>query len=151
MKNALPLLIDRAREARDQAASTKYAAAQNLQRARDRLALLQQFCGEYQQRLQGQREIGISRSELSNFSRFVQQLDQALAQQTTEVEFCENTLSVAQARLTETQQRMRSLEVLLDRQAAQERQVSDRRDQKMHDEFSARIARQTMHRAKSES
>lgn len=151
MKNTLPLLIDRAREARDQAAAARRGAAQNLQRASERLALLKQFCGEYEQRLQEQRENGISRSELNNFSRFVQQLDQALKQQTTEVEFCERTLLAAQSQLTETQQRMRSLEVLLERQHAEQRRILQRKDQKLHDEFSARIARQSIERQSSEN
>ncbi len=141
MKQALPLLIERAREARDQLSAAARAATLSLQQAQATLDQLTAFRADYLHRSPTATVGGFSADRLHDWQRFMTRLDEALAMQG---EDCERRRQVEAQRLqqlAEGQRRLMAFEALAARQAAERDRRQVRQAQRESDEFAARAIR----------
>ncbi len=138
MKQALGLLIDQTREARDAAASQMASLQQRLRQSQERLALIEQYRREYEQQQRRSAERGLHPAQWGNFSRFIGQLDQALEQQNREVEFLHQAVEQARQTYQELDRKVRSFEILVAREQARQQAHEARLEQKSTDEFANR-------------
>lgn len=130
-------------------AAERHAAAEKLlaqaharvNDARRTLDTLTRYRGDYAARWRSLTEA--DSVALSNFRRFLLKLDEAVSAQQQESRKCTETLHASQAHWSETRRRLKSLELLVDRRLAMQRQRESRLEQKASDEFAARRSRDT--------
>lgn len=140
---SLQALIELATATRDGALAYATKMRAHLALAQSQLAALRRYADEYQARASAQAQSGIDAATQSNWRAFDGKLEAAIAQQTREVEQRQGAVSAAQAELTQTQQRLKSLQALAQRQRQTTRLKSNRLEQKRLDELSARRASST--------
>lgn len=138
---ALPLLIERAKEARDRLATAARQATQAVQQAQAVLAQLETFRRDTLARspLHGTRHF--SADQLLDWQRFMARLDQALESQQGECERRRQHEAWRLQQLAEGQRRLTAFEALATREA-QARELRLRRAQQREaDAFAARAFR----------
>ena len=113
---------------------------QQHQSAQDKLAMLQQFRRDYQDKFQEAARNGMAPMDLRNFQDFIYRLDQAIEQQQGVLEH--HTLSVDTGRmeLKDAQRKMQSFDTLAQRHVEVEKKLEVKAEQKMQDEHSGRFA-----------
>lgn len=136
----LQMLIELAAASRDGAAAYLAQTQQNLAQAHSQRAALQGYAHEYANRARRHSQQGIDPAAQANWRAFDGKLDDALVQQTREVERREAQVHVAEREFMDMQRRLKSLEALAARRHESIRQTTARREQKHTDEIAARIA-----------
>jgi flagellar FliJ protein len=106
--------------------------------AQKRLAMLQGYRADYEQRLAEAGTRGIDREALRNYQAFLAQLERAIAQQAELVAGAERNVDGARARWQSERVRVESFEVLGERHGASVARHEARRVQKQTAEWAAR-------------
>ncbi|MGA2551733.1 MAG: flagellar export protein FliJ [Burkholderiaceae bacterium] len=135
----LQLLAELADERCEASLRQLAAARQTLAAARDQLNQLNQYGSDYHSRLGQEAAGGIDSDMLRNYQGFISNVAQAIVQQTAEVARREDACKAAEAAWRDAQRQLDSFKALAQREAARKRQVADRRQQKIDDEFTARM------------
>ena len=113
---------------------------QQQQSALAKLATLQQFLKDYQNKFQEAARIGMSPSDLRNFQDFIYRLDQAIKQQQGVIELTTHSVNAGITQLNEAQRKMQSFNTLAQRHLEAENIREAKLEQKMQDEYSGRFA-----------
>jgi len=134
----LQVLIDQARSRSDAAQVRHAALLRAAEQARAQRRLLDQYTQEYEDR--GRMRQGESRdpSATANYRAFQARLQQAADTQEREVQVRTRAAEAAAADVAQCLRKLKSLETLARRQAAQQERIEERRDQKHTDEFAQR-------------
>ncbi|NJM32380.1 MAG: flagellar export protein FliJ [Limnobacter sp.] len=139
--NAIDILLEKAEEHAVDAGKTLARTRQKLAQAKDKLAMLQSYQQECQANMHAIAVQGVSGFQLRNQNAFGGKIEMAVQQQTRELEFLERTqahqLGVWQAAMVE----QKKFEALKERARQKAMQLAEKREQKMNDEYAARIAR----------
>ncbi|GAA4342337.1 hypothetical protein GCM10023144_44270 [Pigmentiphaga soli] len=126
-------------DARKQKAGQAFAqAAAAHAQARERLVLIQNYRSEYETRLREQAGTGIDGTRVVNYARFIQQLSDALEQQQREVERCARHLQAMREDFFAEERKLKSFEILAEREQQRVAGAEARRVQKQIDEFANR-------------
>ena len=136
----LTMLTDLAHERRDAAAKKLGRSLAFLQESQKRLALLAQYRDDYRRRLATAAAGGVSGDELRNFRDFLARLDEAIAQQASEIQTLTQGVADCRVRWLAERRKQRSYDVLNERADFLARESEGRRLQKILDEFSGRSA-----------
>ncbi|MDX3904143.1 MAG: flagellar export protein FliJ [Pigmentiphaga sp.] len=136
--STLATLIELAEARKNKAAQELAQAAAAHARARERLVLIENYRADYEARMRGQTGIGIDGTLVGNYARFIQQLTDAVEQQTREVERCALHLDATRAVFFSEERKLKSLEVLARREAQRLESSEAKRAQKQIDEFANR-------------
>lgn len=140
--SALEILLDQAKERVDEAAKTMAKTRQQLASAKDKLQMLEQYMQEVSENQQIRSAGGgITGFQLQNQNAFNNKILDAVNQQSKQVEFFVTTeahhVSLWQAALGE----QKKYEALIERDRKRKQAIENKRDQKMNDEYAARIHR----------
>jgi flagellar FliJ protein len=136
---SLQVALQAARERAELAERALSAAAAAEREAAGKLEVLSRYRDEYLSKMHGTGASSIAM--LLNARAFVAKLDRAVEAQHGERERLARLLAAAQDAWREARRRMKSVEILLDRRAAEEDKRAAKREQKLSDEFAARAAR----------
>ncbi|UTH74351.1 flagellar export protein FliJ [Chromobacterium sp. IIBBL 290-4] len=132
------LLIQLADE-KQQAAAERMGAAQNrLIQAQSRQQQLHDFREEYRHRLVDSGGKGISVMQYQDFCKFLLRLDEAMTQQTQEVERCTQRFVMERQAWQMEYKKFKAYEKLLQREIEREAQKEAKLQQKQTDEFATR-------------
>jgi len=145
MSNVLQNLLDLTGRERDGAAERIGAAEAACRSADEKLASLESFVRDYEQRARSVDETSSAR--IANRSRFRSQLDVAVAAQREACAAAHARLAAERERWRGLRRRERSFEILVDQRSRQVRRNEDRRQQKQLDESASRIAALSAHLA----
>lgn len=136
MKHAeLAMLIELAVTSRDAAAARRAQAAASLAQAQAQLEVLCGYARDYERRAQTTLTQGADMAAQNNLRAFCARLQQAIEAQRLEVQRRAAALAAAEEELAQMHKRVRSLQALAERRAADARQAAARREQKTHDEL----------------
>lgn len=113
---------------------------QQRQSAETKLATLQQFRRDYQEKFQEAVKGGMAPVDLRNFQDFIYRLDQAIAQQKNSLEHSSSLVDAGRANLTESKRKMQSFETLAQRHFEAEKKQQEKAEQKLQDEHAGRFA-----------
>lgn len=135
----LQLAIERAAE-KHQASEKALGQAQNrLRTSQATYTTLDNFRGEYANRLRGVTRV--QTGALGNYHRFLGKLGQALQSQRNDVDQASHAVEQNRQDWFATLQRLKAMELLLERRAAAADARLKRQEQKQSDEYAARSAR----------
>jgi len=109
--------------------------------ALQQLNQLTQYRQEYRARMQAVAAEGMTSSRWQDFSRFLDSLDHAIRQQTVALAKAEADLLASRHRWQLQKRRLNSFDTLIARAEAREAQIAARREQRVNDEYAARLAR----------
>ncbi len=115
---------------------------QQQQSAQAKLAMLQQFRRDYQNKFQDAARNGMAPVDLRNFQDFIYRLDQAIEQQQRVLEHNTHSVNAGRTELQDAQRKMQSFDTLAQRHADAEKKREAKTEQKMQDEYSGRFAAQ---------
>ena len=141
MSNVLHTLIEQASEKADAMAKNMAKTRQKLVHGQDKLNMLQTYRDECQNGMHSKASTGMTGQQLRNQTAFVGKIAEAIAQQTREVEFLNTTLIHQNTQWQEALAEQRKFEALVEREKLKQAKLENKRDQKMNDEFAARIYR----------
>jgi len=112
------------------------ASSKSHQQKREQLDQLAQFKVDYELALDAKGSSGIDASQLQNYRQFLVQLNQAIAQQSREVENSRESLEIVKAKWFSTSQRKKALEHLVDERQKKQVKAREKAEQKQSDEDS---------------
>lgn len=141
MSNALQILIEQTSEKAESLVKAMAKTQQKLNQGQDKLNMLQAYRDERESGVHSKASSGITGQQLRSQMAFVEKIAQAVAQQTSELEFLNTTLSHQRTQWQETLAEQRKYEALVEREKLRQAKLENKRDQKMNDEFAARIYR----------
>jgi flagellar FliJ protein len=141
MSNVLQILIEQAGEKADNLARSMASTQQKLAQGHDKLNMLQTYRDECEGGMHSKASVGMTGQQLRNQLAFVGKIAEAVAQQTREIEFLNTTLAHQRSQWQETLAEQRKYEALVEREKLKQMKLENKRDQKMNDEFAARIYR----------
>lgn len=141
MSNVLQILIEQAGEKADNLARSMAATQQKLAQGQDKLNMLQTYRDECEGGMHSKASAGMTGQQLRNQLAFVGKIGDAIAQQTREIEFLNTTLAHQRTQWQDTLAEQRKYEALVEREKIKRAKLENKRDQKMNDEFAARIYR----------
>ena len=133
-------VIDMAERAERDAAGQFGQGQTQLSQAETKLGELRQYFSDYQQQWMSQGSQGVSGQWLVNYQRFLSQLESAIAQQQRSVDWHRNNLDKLREQWQQRRARLDGLRKLVDRYIQEARTAADKREQKLLDEFSQRLA-----------
>lgn len=133
-------VIDMAERAERDAAAQFGQGQTQLAQAEAKLGELRQYFSDYQQQWMNQGSQGVSGQWLVNYQRFLSQLESAIAQQQRSVDWHRNNLDKLREQWQQRRARLDGLRKLVDRYIQEARTAADKREQKLLDEFSQRLA-----------
>jgi len=136
--STLATLIELAEGRKNKAAQEFAQAAAAHSRARERLVLIENYRSDYETRMRNQTGIGMDGTLVGNYARFIQQLTEAVDQQTREVERCASHMNATRAAFFNEERKLKSLEILAQREAQRLETSEAKRLQKQIDEFANR-------------
>lgn len=136
--DALLALLELERQQRDQALLGLRDAQSVAERAHTQAQTLSDYRSEYADRWTGRFRTQGSIELVQCYQGFMQRLDQALAQQRAIVEQAKARLQQAQAALREREQRLGSVEKLIERRRQEQHRHAARREQSLADEVALR-------------
>lgn len=139
--NPLEILIQSAREKRDDQARALAEALGTARAAEDRLQLLENFRHEYEMKFRDRASLGLGVDAWRNYTLFAAQLDCAIEAQRGELNARRLAAEQRMATLTLAGRKLKSYETLNERRVTEARVASERREQKATDEHAARRAR----------
>ncbi|VCU69937.1 Flagellar FliJ protein [Pigmentiphaga humi] len=134
----LSTLIDLAQGRKNKAAQEFAQAAAAHSHARERLTLIENYRADYETRMRDQAGAGLDGTLIGNYTRFIRQLSDAVEQQNQEVARCEQHLNATRAAFFEEERKLKSLEILAQREAQRQDAAQAKLLQKQVDEFAAR-------------
>ena len=111
-----------------------------LSQAEGKLGELRQYFGDYQQQWMSQGSQGVSGQWLVNYQGFLSQLESAIGQQQRNVDWHRNNLDKLREQWQQRRARLNGLRKLVERYLQEARTAADKREQKLLDEFSQRLA-----------
>lgn len=143
MPSQLPLdtLIELAKDHTDQAArrlGSLQAARNNAER---QLTMLHDYRADYLQRLQNAMMTGMSAADCHNYQRFIATLDDAIEQQRAVLEQAATHLEEGKEQWREERRKLNSFDALAQRRQQSQAREDARREQRLNDEYSARLVR----------
>lgn len=141
MSNVLQILIEQAGEKADNLAKNMAKTQQKLAQGQDKLDMLQTYRDECEGGMQSKASTGMTGQQLRNQLAFVGKIAEAVAQQSREIEFLNTTLAHQRTQWQEALAEKRKYEALIEREKLKRTKLENKRDQKMNDEFAARIYR----------
>lgn len=141
MSNVLQLLIEQTSEKAEGFVKAMAKTQQKLNQGQDKLNMLQSYREERESGIHNKVTTGITGQQLRNQMAFVEKIAQAIVQQTSELEFLNTTLNYQRTQWQETLAEQRKYEALIEREKLKQARLENKRDQKMNDEFAARIYR----------
>jgi len=136
--STLATLIELAAGRKNRAAQEFAQAAAAHSRARERLALIENYRTDYESRMRNQTGIGLDGTLVGNYARFIHQLTEAVEQQRQEAERCAAHMNATRAAFFDEERKLKSLEILARREAQRLESSEARRTQKQIDEFANR-------------
>ncbi len=142
--SAVQTLLKQAKEARDQAARGVAEALIFRDSSQQKLAMLEQYRKDYLTRQHQELKKMIGTQPLAQYGAFVEKLEEAIQQQNGDVGFREKTLQLAREKLIACEKRIQSLELYVDQQVRRLRQIENKKEQKLMDEYAAGVARRIM-------
>lgn len=134
----LATLIELAEGRKNKAAQEFAQAAAAHSRARERLVLIENYRSDYESRMRNQTGIGLDGTLVGNYARFIQQLTEAVEQQAQEVERCAGHMNATRVAFFGEERKLKSLEILAQRETQRQESTEARRIQKQIDEFASR-------------
>lgn len=141
MSNVLQILIEQAQEKAEQCIKAMALTQQKLNQGQEKLNMLESYRAECQSNLHNAGMGGLTGQQLRNQNAFVGKISQAIEQQNAEIEFLTSTLAHQKQQWQNTLAEQRKYEALVEREKQRAMQKEAKRDQKMNDEFAARIHR----------
>ncbi|MDR0233858.1 MAG: flagellar export protein FliJ [Zoogloeaceae bacterium] len=135
---SLQPLLDLMRERTDEATRKLGQLIATEQSARGQLQLLTEYREEYLANFRSAQDSGLTLQSWRNYEDFLERLDEAIRQQTEHVEFTAQNRAKGQAYWKEQNTRLKAIETLAIRHARAEEKKELKREQKQHDEISAR-------------
>jgi len=111
-----------------------------LSQAEAKLGELRQYFSDYQQQWMTQGSQGVSGQWLVNYQRFLSQLESAIGQQQRSVDWHQANLNKLREQWQQRRARLDGLRKLVERYLQEARTAADKREQKLLDEFSQRLA-----------
>lgn len=144
MPSQLPLdmLIGLAKDNTDEAARELGRLSAERNNAEQQLNMLQDYRQDYLQRMQTAMQSGMSAADCHNYQRFIATLDDAIDQQRAVLEQAATHLEQGKERWREERRKLNSLDALAQRQQQVVAREDARREQRLNDEYSARLVRQ---------
>lgn len=141
MSNVLQILIEQASEKADNLVRSMANTQQKLVQGQDKLNMLQTYRDECESGMHNQASTGMTGQQLRNQLAFVGKIAQAIEQQNREIEFLNTTLAHQRSQWQDALAEQRKYEALVEREKLKQVKLENKRDQKMNDEFAARIYR----------
>ncbi|HEX4842773.1 MAG TPA: flagellar export protein FliJ [Limnobacter sp.] len=141
MSNVLHILIDQAKEKAEACLKAVAKTQQKIAQGQEKLHMLQNYAQECQGSMHNRASTGITGQQLRNQLAFAGKISQAVEQQQAELAFLQSTLNHQQAQWQSALAEQRKYEALQEREKAKQHKLQNKRDQKMNDEFAARIHR----------
>ncbi len=141
MSNVLKILIEQTREKADQLAQFMAKTQNKLAQSQNNFDMLKSYQDECKNNMHQKATGGITGLQLRNQTTFIDKIESALAQQTREIEFLNTTLNQQRIQWQKTLADQRKYEALIQREQLKQIKQELKRDQKMNDEFAARIYR----------
>ena len=111
-----------------------------LGQAEIKLGELERYRGDYQQQWLSEGRQGVSGQWLMNYQRFLSQLEVAIGQQRSSVDWHRSNLENARQLWQQRYARVEGLRKLVQRYLDEARALQDKREQKLLDELSQRLA-----------
>lgn len=133
-------VIEMAERAEREAARQLGQAQLQLGQAEAKLGELRQYFNDYQQQWLTQGSQGVSGQWLMNYQRFLSQLESAIGQQQRSVDWHRNNLNKLREQWQQRRGRLEGLGKLVERYRLEAQRLADKREQKLLDEFSQRLA-----------
>lgn len=128
-------------ERAEREAAVQLGRAQALQgQAEVKLGELERYRADYQQQWMTEGQRGVSGQWLINYQRFLSQLETAIAQQQQSLDWHRNNVDKVRQVWQQRYARLEGLRKLIQRYQDEARQLEDKREQKMLDELSQRLA-----------
>lgn len=142
MTKPFPLqpLVHLAKQKNDAAIKNLGKLNKQQQSAQNKLAMLQQFRRDYQEKFQEAARNGMSPIDLRNFQDFIYRLDLAIEQQQSVTEHAALSVNMGLGELKTAQRKMQSFDTLAQRHVEVEKKREAKIEQKMQDEYSGRFA-----------
>ena len=145
-REALALLIDLSRRARDVAAADVAKATRAESKERDMMRTLIGYQDDYRQASPKRHGQATGAEQIEHHRRFVDRLDGAVRDQQGREARAVHAREQSQVALSLTERRIKALERLQDRRRLAERRREDRITQRMTDEQAALVARGSRYR-----
>ncbi|HEX4880705.1 MAG TPA: flagellar export protein FliJ [Limnobacter sp.] len=141
MSNVLHILIDQAKEKADACLKAIASTQQKIGQAQEKRQMLEDYANECQGSMHSRASSGITGLQLRNQLAFAGKITQAIEQQDAELSFLQSTLTHQQTQWQAALAEQRKYEALFEREKAKQEKAQNKREQKMNDEFAARIHR----------
>jgi flagellar FliJ protein len=143
MSSKLPLdtLIDLAQQNTDEAARRLGILHRERVNAQKQLTLLQDYRQDYLERLQSAMQNGISAGDCHNYQRFIATLDDAISRQGVVVSRADEELALGRIAWQQENRKLNSFGALAQREARVRQAQEARREQRVNDEYAARLVR----------
>ncbi len=106
--------------------------------SQSKLAVLQQYRKDYQDRLQAASKQGMDPALLRNFQEFIYKLDAAIAQQSNAVEQSKLSTQRGRGEFSTTQRKLKSFDTLQQRHVEEQHRVEAKLEQRAMDEHTGR-------------
>lgn len=147
MKPQSPLITlrDLAQDAVEQATQQLGQVRKAQQAAEQQLSMLLNYQDEYRQKLNHQLSDGMDSSHWQNYQQFIGTLEQAIDQHRRQLMQWGLKVDHAMKQWQDKQQRLNAFDTLHTRAQSAERQVENKRDQKLMDEFAQRSSQRNLH------
>jgi flagellar protein FliJ len=116
-----------------------------LRQAEVQLGNLERYRGDYQQQWITEGQRGVSGQWLMNYQRFLSQLETAIGQQRTSVDWHRANMDKVRVVWQQRYARLEGLRKLVKRYQDEARLAEDKREQKLLDELSQRLAARDSH------
>lgn len=133
-------VVDMAERAEREAAVQLGRAQAQQGQAEVKLGELERYRADYQQQWMTEGQRGVSGQWLINYQRFLSQLETAIAQQQQSLDWHRNNVDKFRQAWQQRYARLEGLRKLIQRYQDEARQLEDKREQKMLDELSQRLA-----------
>lgn len=133
-------VIDMAERAEREAAKLFGQGQTQVAQAETKLGELRQYFSDYQQQWINEGSQGVSGQWLINYQRFLSQLESAITQQQRSLDWHRNNLHKLREQWQQRRARLDGLRKLVERYLQEARTAADKREQKLLDEFSQRLA-----------
>ncbi|ROM53500.1 flagellar protein FliJ [Pseudomonas poae] len=138
-------VVDMAEKAEKTAAQRLGYFQGQVRLAESKLGDLERFRGEYQQQWIERGSQGVSGQWLMGYQGFLNQLETAVAQQRQSLAWHQNNLDKARDSWQQAFARVEGLRKLVQRYIDEARAIEDKREQKLLDELSQRLPRQSQY------
>lgn len=137
---ALQPLLKLAQHQNDSATRKLGQLNKQQQSAQEKLETLQQYRKDYQTRLQEATQSGINQADLRNFQQFIGKIDEAIGQQTQQVEQSKLSTQTGRNEFDATRRKLKSFDTLQQRHIEEQKKAAEKSEQKMLDEHTGRMS-----------